>query len=78
MTKEEYLNILREDPVFKTVMSRATDDVDKRRIKAYTEDFMMKFFEVFKNVDEAKSRDPAAIAKAVSELREELLRKASP
>ena len=77
MKKEEYLGILREDPFFKAVLDKAPNADERRRIKAYTEDFMMKFYDVVNGLEAIKAASPETLQKAEAELREELLRSGS-
>lgn len=75
MNKEDYLNKLRNNPIFKTVLSKASSDEERRAIKAYTEDFLMKFL---KNVSEPgeklKKDDPDALQKAYKEIEKEIIK----
>lgn len=74
MKKEEYLKLLKDDEIFKAVLSKATNESERRAIKAYTEDFMMKFFtDVFEPVSKATSSDPEALKKAISEIERDLI-----
>lgn len=74
MKKEDYLKLLRENDVFKTVLSQATSDAERRAIKAYTEDFMVKFFtQVYEPVAQALEKDPEAVKNAYLEIGKELI-----
>lgn len=76
--KKEYLKRLREDPVYQSTLSKASTDSEKRMIKAYTEDFYMKFYDgVFGPLRELLEKDPDALNKAVSEIRESLIKSGS-
>jgi hypothetical protein len=74
MKKEDYLKLLRENEVFKAVLSQATSDTERRAIKAYTEDFMVKFFnQVYEPVTQALEKEPEAIKNAYQEISSELI-----
>lgn len=75
MTREEYLKMLRENEELKSIFSKAPSGNEKRAIKAYTEDFAMKFYEnIFDPIMKALEKDPEALNKALSELENELIR----
>jgi hypothetical protein len=42
MTRDDYLKALRENETYKTILSRATSDAERRAISAYTEDFIVR------------------------------------
>lgn len=74
MTRDEYLKMLRENEVFKSVLKMSGSDAEKRAIKAYAEDFMMKFYkDVFEHVDKATKSDPDALKKAFLEIESDLI-----
>jgi len=78
MKKEDYLKQLRENDVFKTVLSKATSDAERRAIKAYTEDFMVKFFnQVYEPISHALQNDPEGIKNAYLEITSELINSGS-
>jgi hypothetical protein len=76
MKKEDYLNMLRNNTFFQMVLSRATNDEEKRAIKAYTEDFMMKFYKnVFEPIDTMKQDDPDTLKKTYVDAENEIVSK---
>ena len=78
MKKEEYLNLLRNNTFFQMVLSRATSDDERRAIKAYTEDFMMKFYRnVFEPMETAKQTDPESLKKMYEDVEKEIVSKDS-
>ena len=76
MKKEEYLNMLRNNTFFQAVLSRATNDDEKSAIKAYTEDFMMKFYKnVFEPMEAVKQSDPDILKKVYTDVENEIVNK---
>lgn len=60
------------------VLSRATSDDERRAIKAYTEDFMMKFYRnVFEPMETAKQTDPESLKKMYEDVEKEIVSKDS-
>jgi hypothetical protein len=75
MTREEYLKLIRENDDIKDVISKATDPKEKRVIKAYTEDFLMKMYDNFLGpMMSAIEKDPDVVNKALTEIQKELIR----
>lgn len=75
MKKEEYLNILRNNPIFQTVLSKAASEEEKRAIQAYTEDFMMKFYKgIFEPVEKLKQNDPDSLKNIYTKAENELIK----
>ena len=75
MKKEDYLNMLRNNPIFQSVLSKASSDEERRAIKAYTEDFMMRFYKnVFEPADKLKQQDPDALKNAYTEIENDLIK----
>lgn len=76
MKKEEYLNLLRNNKLYQIILSKASSDEEKRAIKAYTEDFMMKFYtNVFSPISTLKKNDPDALKKIYSDVDDEIISK---
>lgn len=73
MKKEEYIKKLHEDEVFKSVVSKATSDADRRAIQAFTEEFMVSFVDVLEQLHLAAAVDPQGFQKTLSELDGQLL-----
>lgn len=75
MKKEEYLNLLRNNPIFQMVLEKASSDEERRAIKAYTEDFMMKFYKnIFEPAEKIKKNDPEALKNAYTEIEKDLIK----
>jgi hypothetical protein len=78
MTRDEYLKMLRDNETFQQVMKLSSSDAERRAIKAYTEDFMMKFYrDVFEPVEKATKNDPEALKNAYLEFEKELIKSGS-
>lgn len=78
MKKEDYIKILNENEIYKSVLSQAADSNEKRMISAYAEDFIIKFFRNV--VDPAKKileKDPDALNKAYLEFEKSLINSGS-
>lgn len=76
MKKEEYLSLLRNNPMFQTVLSNASSEEEKRAIKAYTEDFMMKFYKnVFEPMEAANLSNPDVLKKVYTDVENEIVSK---
>jgi hypothetical protein len=73
MNKEEYLGLLRTHPVFKAVLEKSTNPSERRAIKAHAEEFMMKFFDIFRHMPSTDVDRRAAF----EQLGESLLRSGS-
>lgn len=78
MKKEEYLKMLRDNEVFRNVLSQSKDDKERRTIKAVAEEFMMTFYDdVFRHVQSALDKDPDALKKAYLEIENDLINSGS-
>lgn len=78
MKKEDYLKALRGDEVFKKVLSQATSEQERRAIKAYTEDFVINFFNnIVKPINEAMEKDPDLLKKVYDEIENGLINSGS-
>jgi uncharacterized protein YjgD (DUF1641 family) len=74
MKKEDFLKQLRSNEVFKELLSRASNDAERRAIKAYTEDFMVNFVSnVLDPVTKVLEKDPEAMKKTYLEIEKDLL-----
>ena len=72
--KEEYLDLLRNNEVYKSVLEKSSNEKERRFIKAYTEDFMLKFYEGFyKDIQTTLKNDPESLKKAITEIGDELI-----
>lgn len=78
MKKEEYLKLLRDNDVFKSVLSQSKDDKERRFIKAYAEEFMATFYnDVFHHIQKELEKDPEALKKAYLEIEKDLINSGS-
>jgi hypothetical protein len=69
MKREEYIKLLRDNEDFKAALQRVSSPAERQAIKAYTEDFMMKFYNgVLRPIEEIKKADPEALKNAVLEV----------
>jgi hypothetical protein len=77
MKREDYLKMIRESEEIKSVLSGVTDQKDKRAIKAYTEDFFMRFYDsLLGPIMSELEKDPEVLNKAFSEIEKELINNA--
>lgn len=78
MKKDDYLKALRHDEVFKEVLSRATSETERRAIKAYTEDFIVNFYNtLIEPLNKAMEKDPDLLKKVYAEIENELINSGS-
>lgn len=74
MKKEEYLKLLRQDETYKQCLTNVKDENERRLISAYTEDFMMKFYEnIISPLNSVLEKDPEALKKACMEIENKLI-----
>jgi hypothetical protein len=74
MTREEYLKMFRDNEDMKNLLSKAPDATEKRMIKAYAEDFLLKFYDsVLDPLSKAIEKDPDALNKALTKIEEDLI-----
>lgn len=73
-TRDDHLKLLHENDIFKTVLSKAASDEERRAIKAYTEHFYMNVFNnLLSPLTTAIQNDPDALKKAFLEIEKELI-----
>lgn len=78
MKKQDYLKMLTENDVFKSVLKKAPNDTEKRLIKAYALDFVESFYDqVFEPFNKAIENDPDLLNKVYSELEKSLINSGS-
>lgn len=76
MKREDYLKLLRENENLKEIFSKSDDQKEKRAIKAYTEDFALKFYDnLLSPIMLILEKDPEALNKALTEIENELISK---
>ena len=74
MKKEDYIKMLNENEVYKSVLGQASDSKERRMISAYAEDFIIKFFrEVVDPAKKILEKDPDALNKAYLEFEKSLI-----
>ena len=78
MDKNEYMKQLHDNEIFKQALSMAKDDAERRIIKAYADDLMVKFYkQVFEPVNEVAKRDPEEAKKILEEVAKDLVKSGS-
>lgn len=78
MKKDDYLKALRSDFVFKEVLGRASSEAERRAIKAYTEDFILNFYNTIVDpLKTAMEKDPELLNKVFSEIESGLINSGS-
>jgi hypothetical protein len=78
MKREDYIKQLHENEIFKSVLGRSKDEAERRAIKAYTEDFMMRFYRhVFEPLEKTVQNDPNALKNVLTQMRDDLLKSGS-
>lgn len=76
--KQEVLEMLRKNELYVKAVEAAPDEAQRRYIKAYAEDFVMKFYEgIYKNLGAAVDKDPDALRKVVADLNDSLIKSGS-
>lgn len=76
MKKEDYLKLLRDNPIFQKVLSMSSSEEEKRAIKAYTEDFMMKFFkDVYEPALKSKINESDSLKNTIKEIEKDIVKK---
>ena len=74
MTREEYLKLFRENEDMKSILSKSSDASEKRMIKAYAEDFLLKFYDrVIDPLAKAIEKDPDVLNKVLTKEEEDLI-----
>lgn len=71
MKKEECLKQFREDETLKTVLSQTKDEDERRRIKAYAENFLSKFYDnIYVPFEKLSREDPEVLKASIQEVLE--------
>lgn len=65
---KSFVNILRENVAYETLLESAKSPEEKRFVKAYTEEVMKNFQTVYNTLQEAIEKDPDAVRKILSEI----------
>jgi len=74
MDKKKLIEQLNSHPQFKTVLSLASDEKERRSIKAHTEEFLMRAYDSFyKGIAPALQKDPNTVKNAFLELEKKLI-----
>ena len=69
MKREEYIKLLRNNESFQMILQQSKDEDECRRIKAYAEDFMGKFYDnVYQHFDKAARENPQELLKSLAEI----------
>lgn len=77
-SKEEILKMLREDATFKKALAAAKDDTERRTIKAYTEDFVMKFYKnIFEPMHRTGLNNSETVRNMFTKMNDELIKSGS-
>lgn len=78
MKKEDFIKHLRDNEIFKSILSQTTDDKEKRLIKAYAEDFMLKFYQnIYEPLHSLAEKDPEAAKKEFIKIENDLINSGS-
>ena len=73
MNKKECIKMLREEPEFNDVLQMSKDEDERRRIKAYAEDFVSKFYDkLITPIQESSKGDPEAFKRDLMQAIREL------
>jgi hypothetical protein len=74
MTRDEYLKMFRENADMKNLLMKSTDASEKRMIKAYAEDFLLKIFDsVIDPLTKVIEKDPDVLNKVLTKEEEDLI-----
>ena len=74
MTREEYLKTFRDNEDMKNLLSKAPNATEKRLIKAYTEDFLLKFYDnVIAPLSKSIEKEPDVLNKTLVKIEEDLI-----
>ena len=78
LKREDYIKSLRENEVFKEILSRASSDAERRMIKAYSEEFLNQFFgNVVEPIASELKKNPDALKNAAQEIEKDLIKSGS-
>ena len=77
-SKEELLQQLRSNKMFKEVLAAASDEGERRAIKAHTEDFLLKFYKLmYEPMTTALEKDPDRFKNEINKMHESLIKSGS-
>lgn len=71
MKRDDCIKKLHEHDVFKTAVSKASTEAERRAIKAFSEEFLLSFFDVVQELKRNYESDPAAFEKVLSEIQQQ-------
>ena len=78
VSKEDALQQLRNNKMYRDVLSSATSDSERRAIKAYTEDFFLKFYRsLYDPLATSVMKDPEGFKNEINKLHESLIKSGS-
>jgi len=63
MTKEEYLKLLHEDPMFKAALNIAKEDSEKAAAASLAEQFVLSFYGLIEDMRKEAEEDPDGFLK---------------
>jgi len=67
MTKEEYLKLLHEDPMFKAALNIAKEDSEKAAAASLAEQFVLSFYGLIEDMRKEAEEDPDGFLKKIAE-----------
>lgn len=77
-SKDEALQMLRNNKMYRDILASATSDSERRAIKAYTEDFLMKFYKsLYEPVTATVEKNPNAFMNEINKMHESLIKSGS-
>lgn len=71
MNREECIKKLHDHDVFKAAVSKASTDAERRAIKAFSEEFLLSFFDVIQELKRNYESDPTAFQNVLSEIQQQ-------
>lgn len=68
MKREDCVKLLHDHEVFKTAVSKASNDSERRAIQAFSEEFLLSFFDAITEMKRNYEADPEGFQKVLSEM----------